>query len=198
MTGSVKLDAFVAAISTILTNSLLAPGARPAVARILRAHVPTDGRVLDVGCGTRPWVQHSGLVGIDLNPAAVHSFARRANALVGDAVSLPFRDGSFSATMSVGLLHHLTDQQARSAVEEMRRVTAPGGTIVVFDGILPSAARRYRLAALIRALDRGAHMRQADDLAALLAAAARWKMSIMTYASTGLEAMVAVHIKPNA
>src|ERR1700736_5681393 len=102
MTGAVKLAAFVRAITTTLTNALLAPGARAAVARVLRAHVPTDGRVLDVGCGTRPWVQHPGLVGIDLNPAAVHAFARRADALVGDAASLPFRDASFSATISVG------------------------------------------------------------------------------------------------
>ena len=76
----------------------------------------------------------------------------------GDALSLPFRDGAFDAvTISFGLrnVHH-----TRDALAEMRRVTRPGGRLVVCEfsritvapldmlyrryltGVLPAIARR--------------------------------------------------------
>ncbi|HPW18791.1 MAG TPA: class I SAM-dependent methyltransferase [Candidatus Aminicenantes bacterium] len=50
---------------------------------------------------------------------------------VGDAESLDFPDDSFDAVFSVNLLHHLSDP--RRALDEMARVLAPGGKLVVSD-----------------------------------------------------------------
>lgn len=48
----------------------------------------------------------------------------------GTALDLPFADGSFAHAISIGVLHHTPD--CRRGFREVARVTAPGGTVVVF------------------------------------------------------------------
>ena len=107
-------------------------------------------RVLDVGCGpgtdtirlaslTGP----SGIViGIDSDPAMVAEADRRAaeagvqswvEHTQGDATSLPFGDGVFSACRSERLFQHLPEPLPRRALAEMVRVTESGGRLVVLD-----------------------------------------------------------------
>jgi SAM-dependent methyltransferase len=54
---------------------------------------------------------------------------------VGPASPLPFGDGSFSIAVTRYSLHHLLDPL--SALKEMRRVTRPGGRVVVCDAVVP-------------------------------------------------------------
>jgi SAM-dependent methyltransferase len=58
----------------------------------------------------------------DLNP--------EASVVHGDALRLPFRDGAFDHAIAIGVLHHTPD--CRRGFSELARVTAPGGTCVVF------------------------------------------------------------------
>jgi len=48
----------------------------------------------------------------------------------GNALDLPFPDESFDHAISIGVLHHTPD--CRRGFKEIVRVTAPGGTIVIF------------------------------------------------------------------
>src|SRR5262249_26022828 len=48
----------------------------------------------------------------------------------GNALELPFANASFDHAISIGVLHHTPD--CRRGFKEIARVTAPGGTIVVF------------------------------------------------------------------
>jgi SAM-dependent methyltransferase len=48
----------------------------------------------------------------------------------GSALDLPFADGAFDHTISIGVL--MVTPDCRRGVEEVARVTAPGGTIVLF------------------------------------------------------------------
>jgi ubiquinone/menaquinone biosynthesis C-methylase UbiE/ribosomal protein L44E len=48
----------------------------------------------------------------------------------GSALALPFPDGSFEHAISIGVLHHTPD--CRHGFKELARVTASGGTVVVF------------------------------------------------------------------
>ena len=58
--------------------------------------------------------------------------SRGFNALGANALSLPFRDATFDAVISIAVVHHLTTPERRSAaVAEMLRVTRPGGQILV-------------------------------------------------------------------
>jgi len=61
---------------------------------------------------------------------------RRIRLLAGDALALPFRDGAFGCVASAFLLRNLADLGAGLA--EMRRVTAPGGSVVALEITQPT------------------------------------------------------------
>ena len=104
---------------------------RSALARWLQAQAEelcprSPLRVLDVGCGLKPYYPFfaavaSEYIGVDVveNPQAD---------LVGAVESLPVDDGSFDLVLCTQVLEH-ADDPAR-AVSELHRVTAPGGRVL--------------------------------------------------------------------
>jgi len=86
----------------------------------------TGYRVLDVGCGPKPYYpffaeRASEYVGVDVVP-------QPAAELVGRVEELPVEDGAFDLVLCTQVLEHC-DDPAR-AVGELRRVTAPGGRVL--------------------------------------------------------------------
>jgi len=104
---------------------------------------PTD-TVLDVACGGglvvcafARVVRHA--TGIDLTPAMLEQ-ARKVQAAqgltnvawtLGDVLPLPFPDAHFTIVTCRFAFHHFLDPLA--VLREMRRVTAPGGKVMVVD-----------------------------------------------------------------
>jgi SAM-dependent methyltransferase len=145
------------------------------------AEIAGAARVLDVGCGTGNLglcltqdFDVASVCGVDLSPAYIEHACRR-NAepkltfQVGDACALPFKNKEFDHTVSMLALQFVP--QADIALQEMCRVTRPGGTVaaatwdtrggfVVLRMILDAAAilgtsgRQARAAAYIRPLSR--------------------------------------------
>ena len=103
---------------------------------LARSPVPVDGgRVLDVGAGTGAATRAAlaaGAAAVIAVDAAVgmlaHGAVRRAPAVAGDALALPFTAGAFDAAVASFSLNHLTDP-ARG-LREMARVTRPGGALL--------------------------------------------------------------------
>jgi ubiquinone/menaquinone biosynthesis C-methylase UbiE len=107
-----------------------------------------DDTLLDVACGPGlvvcAFAPHVRLAtGIDLTPAMIEE-ARKAAAQRrlrnvaldrGDVYALPYDDGSFSIVIARYAFHHLLDPLA--ALQEMTRVCAPGGRILVLDAYAP-------------------------------------------------------------
>lgn len=106
-------------------------------------------RVLDVACGpanfSRAFARAAGddglVVGIDASPTMLARGAedtRKAGlenlALVrGDATTLPFVDSGFDSVCCFAALHLFADPL--DAIDEMRRVLAPGGRIAIMTSI---------------------------------------------------------------
>lgn len=95
-------------------------------------------RVLDAGCGVG-WgsriLHNSGaasVVGVDLDPGALGDARRRVPGVefvLGDLAKLPFEDARFDLVTCFETIEHVAD--ARAALDELRRVLAPGGVAFV-------------------------------------------------------------------
>lgn len=100
--------------------------------------LPSDGTVLEVGCG--PGLLRKGAHGVlmvetDLSRHML-VIARSREEGRGvfaccDAAHLPFTDGVFSALAASAVLHHLDDGSLESALLEFARVTRRGGSILI-------------------------------------------------------------------
>ena len=116
-------------------------------AAVDRIDLPADARVLDLACGTgdfsflvRTRYPRSRPVAADITERMLQLARERGlhDAVCGDAGRLPFADASFDAVfIGYGLRHF---PNLRGAVEEIRRVTRPGGFLVSLDFFLPSNA----------------------------------------------------------
>jgi ubiquinone/menaquinone biosynthesis C-methylase UbiE len=110
--------------------------------------IKTGDKVLDVGCGsgidTIPLAQIVGstgeVYGVDFDGTMVAEAEQRAEQAglkawvkhkQADATSLPFESDYFDSSRSERLFQHLHDPSL--ALNEMKRVTKPGGWIVVLD-----------------------------------------------------------------
>jgi len=99
-----------------------------------RTGLKTAQRVLEVGCGTGAIlseIKTSLLHGLDIQPASLmeaRAHAPAASLTCGDALSLPYADGTFDITFCHFLLLWVADPQG--ALGEMKRVTQAGGHIL--------------------------------------------------------------------
>jgi ubiquinone/menaquinone biosynthesis C-methylase UbiE len=122
----------------------------------LKKHA-VQGTVTDVGCGPGYLLQliakelpPTRLVGVDISKQMVKratanfassGYMGRVEFRQGSADHLPFEDGTQDFVVSTLSLHHWTDTQ--SAFDEIYRVLAPGGQLLVLD--LRRDARRLFL-----------------------------------------------------
>lgn len=177
-------------------RTLLSPGADASFARItaeLKERFALCPPALDVGCGPASTLPAAGLepVGLDLSARYAREFSTGGlQSVIGSAECLPFRDGEFATVWSIGLLHHLADEAARVAVGEMRRVCAPGGSVVILDPVMPLSAWRSPYAYLIRRLDRGGHVRSGEAHARLFPDPAAWQVERRWFSAIGQEMLV--------
>jgi SAM-dependent methyltransferase len=180
-----------------VAQNVLAPGVHHRFTRAFRetaARLPAARRILDVGCGPSSWLWRVGLqpVGLDITWSYAARFGATGSRVVtASSAAIPFATGSFDQAWCIGLLHHLSDDDARRTLAEMRRVTDGGGSVVIADAVLPRSAWRRPVAYVLRKLDRGGRVRTEAQHRALLGDG--WSVTRILMAYNGLEATIAVH-----
>lgn len=116
-------------------------------------------RILDVGCGTGDLAIEFARMGRVAGCDFCHPMLRigiekvkgtpsthPVELLSGDALALPFRDGSFDVVVSAFVLRNLADLDR--GVAEMRRVLKPGGNLAALEFAIPKVpliGAMYRL-----------------------------------------------------
>ena len=123
-----------------LFKKIFEPG-RIAAVRMLGT--PPRGRVLEVGIGTGLnlpfYPPHIDLIGIDLSEGMLRKAQEKVESLrmgrvalkVMDASAMDFGDGEFDATLATYVISAVPNPVA--VLREMRRVTKPGGVLVILN-----------------------------------------------------------------
>lgn len=126
-------------------------------------------RVLDVGCGTASILAHLppsiDYHGYDLSADYIAEAGRRygeRGSFNRAAVSLDAVAGlgKFDVVISIGVLHHLDDEEAAVVFASAAEILRPGGRVVTCDGAY--VRPQNPIARLLLALDRGKYVRTPD------------------------------------
>ena len=104
--------------------------------------LPSDARLLDVGCGggtpvLRKCCTVGSATGLDFSRTQLElatSNAPQAALLQGDMTSLPIRDDAFDAVTAFHSLIHVPRDEHQSVYDEFERVLRPGGRLLVTTG----------------------------------------------------------------
>jgi ubiquinone/menaquinone biosynthesis C-methylase UbiE len=139
---------------------------------------PAPGeQILDAGCGTGVFTADilssgSKVVGLDLSLPMLRLAERKFtecpfHAMLGNMISLPFKDCSFDKVVSITALEFIPD--AKRTVDELFRVAKKGGIIVVatLNRLSPWAVHRIEEGKRGHAIFTKAIFRSPDELRSL-------------------------------
>jgi SAM-dependent methyltransferase len=136
----------------------------------------SDEKVVDAGCGTGSALEFLPPVnyfGFDPNPqyvrAARSRYGSRGEFLCGDASSPRVRELAHDADafLSLGVLHHLTDQQIREILSLARACLRPSGRFIFYEPCF--SANDDWVGRIFMRLDRGGNIKTDQAWRALLA-----------------------------
>jgi SAM-dependent methyltransferase len=98
----------------------------------------------------------------DYVTAARRRFGDRAEFRVAEVASVPpFERESYDVVLAKGVLHHVTDEDARRLFRLAHDALRPGGRLITVDGCFHD--RQSGIARKVTAMDRGEYVRPAGD-----------------------------------
>jgi ubiquinone/menaquinone biosynthesis C-methylase UbiE len=120
-------------------------------------------RLVDVGCGTGEFVRRLvelGAVGVGVEPSpGMRDAALRkvpgAEILNGHLAAIPLPDGGVDGAISTYVVSHLAAAEQPAAIDELLRVVARDGPIVIVDVAAVAPAEMPRVREVLRAAGRG-------------------------------------------
>jgi ubiquinone/menaquinone biosynthesis C-methylase UbiE len=97
--------------------------------------------ILDIGCGIgamHPYLAQKGrtIVGVDVSSESIKiakDTYKNNIYTTYDGNTLPFEDDTFDGVLTVCVMHHVPPKQWQDFINEMVRVTKPGGTVAIFE-----------------------------------------------------------------
>ncbi|MBU1044836.1 MAG: class I SAM-dependent methyltransferase [Candidatus Omnitrophica bacterium] len=131
-----------------------------------------DSYVLDIGCGLKGnfWgFKPKAYFGLDNNPKITEKNTKNNNGnykLYDVCQGLPFANKSFDYVISVSFFHHLSDEQAKQLIIQIKRTLKANGRAIMVDGVFPQSKSNI-IGYLLRFFDRGRYVRKASDFEAL-------------------------------
>lgn len=107
----------------------------------LRPYLPESGTVIELGAGSGRFITRISIenpqyqiIGLDyvkestkIIQSNILKFNLNGTAIYADIFHLPFKDNSFEAIMSGGLLEHFNEKEIDNVIKEMKRVLKQNG-----------------------------------------------------------------------
>ncbi|KAG8452956.1 hypothetical protein GDO86_004674 [Hymenochirus boettgeri] len=99
--------------------------------------LPKGSMVADVGCGNGKYLginKDLYMIGCDRSKNLVDICReKKFEAFVCDALSVPFRTGTFDACISIAVIHHFaTEERRHAALQELLRLLRQGGKALIY------------------------------------------------------------------
>jgi ubiquinone/menaquinone biosynthesis C-methylase UbiE len=119
---------------------------RPQTVRVADAFRDEE-RILDLGGGGEGVIgQLRGrqVTAVDIRQEELDEAPPGPIKIVADARGLPFPDGSFDAATAFYFLMYVPTSERAAVLQEAHRVVRPGGTLRIWDVIIPPRGRRSR------------------------------------------------------
>jgi SAM-dependent methyltransferase len=113
---------------------------------VLAAIPPGEGAICEIGSGAAglsSWTERE-IIGVDPGSDDRHTdFVPLANLrrVAGDGARVPLADRSVAAAVAVDTFEHIPRADRQTVIDEMLRVTAVGGRVIVIGPTGPAAAR---------------------------------------------------------
>ena len=125
-----------------------------------------DKQILDAGCGvgafSEPWVRDNTVSGVDFSEKSLEFAADRGlKTLNGDLGALPFESGTFDVVVCIGVIQLIEDYEP--IINELARVTRPGGTLLI--QTLHKGSLQRKMLGLFERSKKFDRMYEMDDLA---------------------------------
>lgn len=124
------------------------------------AAASVSGKLLDVGCGSKPYESYfsnvSSYIGLDIDVSG-HPDERKKADFFYDGTVMPFRENEFDVILCSEVIEHVFDADA--LLLEMARVLKPNGTLIITvpfafpEHEAPYDFKRYTSFGIIKLLD---------------------------------------------
>ena len=130
-------------------------------------------RLLDIGCGPAsmlPYLKDVNYTGLDLEEnfikQATVKYGGRATFIHARIQDLSTKfDCEFDLAITIGVVHHLDDGEAKELFRAVSKLLKPGGRLVVSDPVFRE--RQNPLARMVMSFDRGKSIRTKEGYARL-------------------------------
>lgn len=133
-----------------------------------------NARILDIGCGTgvileymKPPIEY---VGFDINPGYIQ-FAKEKYNNRGKFYCISVNDSNvaekdFDLAISIGILHHLNDEDSEKLIESARKCLKRGGCLIMVEPVFSDQQGKLEKFLMFR--DRGKNIRDEKSYLSLL------------------------------
>lgn len=126
--------------------------------------LPKNGKILEGGCGLGPWViklrsMGYDVTGVDYDPVSIAKIKKYDGDIplhVSNIENMPFKESSFDAYLSFGVLEHF-HEGPQAAINEAHRILKPGGIFIV---MVPYMNMLLRIKYPFMALKKNAFLRK--------------------------------------
>ena len=142
-------------------------------------------KILDIGCGSAEILRDLKVdkyVGFDISERYIEQAKTTHNSNQNCTfISKEFSKGhvqnldKFNVVLFKGLMHHLSDSEVLSLIEEVKEVSAQGALILTIDPVFVS--KQNPISKLLVSLDRGQNVRTFEQYSALLSQNLKLKTS---------------------
>lgn len=108
--------------------------------RFAKKYLRTGSKVLHAGCGSgevdTDILKKNDITSLDISLSALKlngAINDNGNSLIqGDIFNIPFLDHSFDCVYNLGVMEHFNEDDIDIILNELKRVTKPGGKIILF------------------------------------------------------------------